>query len=475
MKKIIFVIAFLSTLSLNAQHAWRVGDTVQGRYTRDTDYFYQWWCDSVDRDAPLLLDVMFLGPVDGWRVRYNYTDRPLRIAGLAACFYFPDWILDSNGFPPDSIMTLPEYLLLFDATPDSFALKAQVPIQLSIPHRYMSFYNHSPTGCCERYFDRPGTHHLYEYYFDKPITVEDSFYVGGTNHNGTAIQWVDHGDTSYAISIHTNGPLYYGSIEMNRYKGPVDYYLGMGYPCDTNTCPYLPDQLYRVWQAYNAQVGAGDTVYRLQNDFLVVLPIIDPDPSSLTCHEITSPYVSIISPGSVHITWDSNDYQIAWEVSYCPEGVSPDAGTIIYCTSPSCDITVPDLTTSWKVYVRGVCSYCNGLHTVYGDWNQGSYIYRYHPQDPEDPEDPEEGIGDTPNSDGNNLTLHPNPAKDQVQLLSAYELSKVEIADGLGRIILSLPAEGHSSVIDISPLPKGSYVVMAYSSLGISTQRLLVE
>ena len=90
MKKIIFVIAFLSTLSLNAQHAWRVGDTVQGRYTRDTDYFYQWWCDSVDRDAPLLLISDFLGPIDGWRVRYNYTDRPLRIAGLAACIN-PYW------------------------------------------------------------------------------------------------------------------------------------------------------------------------------------------------------------------------------------------------------------------------------------------------------------------------------------------------------------------------------------------------
>lgn len=471
MKKIIFVIAFLSTLSLNAQHAWVVGDTLQGRYSRDTDYFYQWWCDSLDRDAPLNFYPGFLGPVDGWRVRYNYTDRPLRIAGLAACIY-PYWF-DLTGSISDTFMTLPEYLLLFDATPDSFALKAEVPIHLSIPHRYLSIYNHqSDATCCRLYWDGPSTYYLYEYFFDKPITVEDSFYVGGTNHNGTAIRWIQVGDTVVPQSIHTNGPLYYGQIEMHMYKGPLDPYYGMGYPCDTNTCPYLPDQLYRVFIADNAEVGAGDTVYRLQNDFLVVLPIIDPDPATLTCHEIASPHVSVISPGSVHITWDSNDYQIAWEVSYCPEGANPDVGTIVYCTSPSCDITVPDLTISWKVYVRGICSYCNGLHTVYGDWNQGTYIYRYHPQDPDDPD---ESIGDSPNPDGNILTLHPNPAKDHVQLLSAYELSKVEIADGLGRIILSLPAEGHSTVIDISPLAKGSYVVMAHTSLGISTQRLLVE
>ena len=80
MKKIIFVIVFLSTLSLNAQHAWRVGDTVQGRYTRDTDYFYQWWCDSVDRDAPLLLISDFLSTVQclealmaRWSLLSGYT------------------------------------------------------------------------------------------------------------------------------------------------------------------------------------------------------------------------------------------------------------------------------------------------------------------------------------------------------------------------------------------------------------------
>ena len=467
MKKILFVIALLTTISLNAQHAWRVGDTLDGRYSRDTDYFYQWWCDSVDRDAPLLLNAGFLGPDDGWRVRYNYTDRPLQIAGLAACFYFPDWM----GSISDTFMTLPEYLLLFDATPDSFALKAQVPIQLSIPHRYMSIYNHgSDMDCCVRYFDQPITLHLYEYYFDKPITVEDSFYVGGTNHNGTATEWIDIGDTSIAISIHTNGPLYYGSIEMHQYKGALDPYFGMGYPCDTSTCPYLPDQLYRVWKAYNANVGAGDTVYRIQNDFLVVLPIIDPDPSTLTCHDIDSPYVSIISPGNVHISWDSSEHQIAWEVSYCPEDSNPENGIIVNCTSPSCDITVPDLTTSWKAYVRALCSYANDRYTLYSDWGEGSYIYRHTPQGPD-----EEGISDTPNPDGNIITLRPNPAKDNVQLLSDYELSSVEIADGLGRIILSLPAEGHSIVIDISSLAKGSYVVIAHSSLGSSTQRLLVE
>ena len=69
----------------------------------------------------------------------------------------------------------------------------------------------------------------------------------------------------------------------------------------------------------------------------------------------------------------------------------------------------------------------------------------------------------------------PNPAHGQVSVISSYRLSRVEVYDLQGRALLSHDDEGLSTVLDISSLPSGQYIMVIHTPAGLATKKLTVQ
>ena len=84
-----------------------------------------------------------------------------------------------------------------------------------------------------------------------------------------------------------------------------------------------------------------------------------------------------------------------------------------------------------------------------------------------------EDITTTDNVERMTLLL-PNPAKENVKVLTSIRLKGVEVFDAQGRQVLSLSAEDYEIVLDISQWAAGSYVVLVHTERGTASKRLLV-
>lgn len=70
--------------------------------------------------------------------------------------------------------------------------------------------------------------------------------------------------------------------------------------------------------------------------------------------------------------------------------------------------------------------------------------------------------------------VYPNPAKNQVQVLSAVGLERVEVYNSTGVRVFERRAEGNSMTIDVSRWPAGTYLLTIRTTLGSATRRLTV-
>ena len=72
-------------------------------------------------------------------------------------------------------------------------------------------------------------------------------------------------------------------------------------------------------------------------------------------------------------------------------------------------------------------------------------------------------------------TLRPNPAADQVQVLSSFGLSQIELYNAAGVRLLEQKATGYSATLDVSALPAGPYLVRIATAAGTVTRKLVVQ
>lgn len=73
------------------------------------------------------------------------------------------------------------------------------------------------------------------------------------------------------------------------------------------------------------------------------------------------------------------------------------------------------------------------------------------------------------------VSLQPNPATDKATVLSSFGLTEVEVIDIAGNHVLRQEASGLSAKLDVSALPRGTYIVRIHTPLGTATRRLLVQ
>lgn len=466
---------------------YRVGDTINGR---SPIYYYQWWSEEWLADtshrlnattAVQYLNTSYIG-FHGELLQYYYTDTPLKLIGIASSS-----IARSYGIIPESYTDplYPEYIRLYDASVDTFELIKEIRyFRRPDSRRYMNLdiraHNQAlldeNSKCC--YWPCPDTVRtvaLQEYYFDKPITVTDSFYLGYTIENNYG--W------TYDVQRET--------IDVNRVTicpyslmWDEERISPRTVPCDYS-CENMPNQLFKyrdvVWDCYITSPTYGDTIdslstWRWSEDpyYMVQFPIIVIDSlyiaPSYECPPVTNLRIADIVDGRVVLYWDTHPDHNSWQTCFGPQGTPPDSCTVINCPIQVGVIDNLDTNVHYDAYVRGIC-----LHdsTCYSEWVGPIDIF----------------ISDTTTSGGsgggdsasiattlNLLTsIVPNPATMQATVYSSFMISHVSILNGNGQTVMARTASGNAVHLDLKNLSSGLYIVVVKTAAGNVAKKLIVK
>ena len=461
------LICVLAALGADAQsHSFR--DTIQVRYEQfDFDaWVMQDPVHNGKNHAVTLYPYVNLWLVDDDVLQYNYTDNPngMEVIGLSAAVRF------MHGHLLSDVPT--EYLLLYEATADSFILKAQMQWdETDTAGRPDGRYLINPLGC-----QNPSSQYqldsfsggrgfgikIFDLYFDsdKPIVVYDSFYVGGTVYGGRGLFSGEHTPISNSSYL-TFLPAY----------------------TVTDTECYSP----ALWKMYHYANYGMPSIPRYQwhwvpsNQFLMVLPIVKVVDTSFAnapeCPRVGGLFVRGNYTDTVTMQWAQDSLHREFEVSYGREGIRPEEGTIVAVRNATrwmfTDTGYSD--TPMVSYVRTVCREYDTLR--WSGWSGPVYWRLHHESRPDTTHHegialPEEG-GDLSRF----VQLMPNPASESVVVMSSYGIEKVEVYDVRGGRVLESSNTGHRTAagFDVSKWAKGTYVVLVRTSAGTTAKRLVVN
>ena len=458
------------------------GDTIRGR---DTTYHYQWWGDdwlASDASHKLRIRPFMLGFTNhGTEVCSNYTPHPLRVVGIATSFYtyVQSWMYAVDhkipcGFlePCDTAPQFQEYVLLYEADsvhPEIYEV-GRIPMDYSRPPRYMDVGlrcdSYNGFNCCE---PSPDSHKLVkirEYYFDSPIVVRDSFYVGHTL-NSTWWPGADvsnpYGEWIFSVACWATGFI-------------------IGYDCaerEADGCDVPPLQKYKFKASDYQQLPDIDTNVWIDvwySDRVIEFPIIEIDTEShyipYVCPPVQNFRLADLGRGVATFMWDTHGDHNAWQLCYGPVGVDPDSGTIVDCTLQVGQIMGLDSCTDYAVYCRAVCEHDS---TVYSSWSlpirfsicdtTGGAVY----------DTIDTGSQSVDNSLARFVQILPNPANGIVQVLSSFNIFSIEVCDLRGHSFWRHEADGHNVGFSVEGWPVGTYFVLIRTANGNFTKKLIVS
>ena len=455
-----FIACILAAAGLSAQsHSFR--DTNHVRYEQFD--FDEWvWEDTVHHgksldDCPLYSYRNALWDLD--IVQYNYTDNPagMDIIGLSAavCLWDGHILTDVPS----------EYLLLYEAMPDTFELKAQLQwFEHDTAGRPDGIYMVNPILCHDSNTSARGPYYLtfigstfkiFDLFFEKPITVYDSFYVGAT------VRFMSEMFTP-ENRISSSNYLYFNT-NVNQYG---------------STC-FLPS----LWKLffYRSDNIMGVPPYQWHwfptCQFMLVLPIINVVDTSFAnapaCPKVSGMFLRGNNTDTVTLQWAYDSLHGEFEVSYGPDGTAPGDGTVVTVFDNRWQFTdVAYSDTLMVAYVRTVCREYDTLR--WSGWSS-PMNFRLHYVDTTTHH--EEGI-EVP-EEGDDLSrfvrLMPNPASGSVLVMSSYGMERVEVYDARGGKVYDSPADGTTAGFDVSSWAKGAYVVHVRTHAGTAAKRLVVQ
>ena len=456
------------------QYYFNEGDTIYGR---DTTYFYQWWSDqwlASDSMHKTYLNGFSTGSdgfgLHGRVVQYNYTEQPLNIVGIATSYHsicMSGMYASEHGIPWMVPLDIPteqqEYVLLYEADTSRFKFYevGRIPIDMSKPARYINIdYRYNGNYCCNIAPNLNKTIKIREFYFDKPVTVRDSFYVGHTL-NGNYWpdpEWIGE-DWPFRVTCWSL------NIGFDRHNCPTDQM-----DCDT-----MPLQQFRFKQddfmLFPNGIDSNIWYYLKAPSYTIEFPIIEIDssfydgPPQYVCPQVQNFRIAQVAENTVVFLWDTHGDHQYWQMSYGLAGTEPDDGTIVYCPMQVGQIMGMDSCTDYVAYVRAVCNHDS---IVYSEWSAPLEFNICDTTGGCGTESIEGGLGQY-------IQLFPSPASDQVQVFSSFELRSIEVYDLQGRTVLNVPCEGHSAAFDVENWPKGMYVALVRTSAGNFTKKLVVH
>ena len=492
MKKIIsIVILTLVSSVVSAQGYVRI-DTVIRPYIQ---FDYTAWIDSGN---PMVTggmdlqyyyhteDTFYIDGVAGDLLQYNYIEGGADIVGLTV------WMTTicgphSQGDSNRSSGLFPsEYLYLYDATPDSFVQKGLFTIDVFNPAYNNTLWpsREPPVGSIYT-CDAPmyTSYHLicddscvyeYHHYFDKPVHVDDSFYVGVSCNYFEYIElyvewlagWQTGGQTEplpprlfgQYCAMTTEGPGGIINPNLSRY----------GEECQM---PWLKQKIR--WRYDNSHINYLDNHYPLNEwvptkgrDFWLVFPLIQTYDTIWTveyppCDSVTRFGLMSRFGDTVILRWNPNSEYNEYQVSYGPEGTAPDSGTFVSCNTNKWRYIDTVLNGATMVaYVRTVCREPDTIR--YSEWSNGvTWLTR------------NSGIAD--HASDNRLRIIPNPATEYVTLFSDYFINGIDIYRSGGSKHTSVTPLSHTASFTVKNWPKGLYIVVVHTPLGDITKKLVVE
>lgn len=516
MKKVIFICLMLAV----AGCAWAqrpVGDTL---IMPDTDYFNNnsylacwpinvenldsgWHSTKVDINMMhVRLGSQHGGGVNS-RIREGnyiggmqmYTERPIKIIGIAICAYMQrpmdttvSFLMDSydmlsvHEFHPEMFFPntrdttmrgrITDSAILYKPTANGLVELRSAPWRIEQPHRFLHLppqdsvlgennIPHNPLMPWTYEFLMDPILPIYEVMFKDPVIVEDSFVVASTafnnerswgrecaeyapNHSEDMLLW-DHNPTRF---VNVMSPYWSRTtidstcINWLKYRDFdwIRCIRGAGFLDSTNYTPYFFSKAYPFF------------------------PIIEPGFDSTLCHDASNIRVADRADSSATLIWDSGDGG-PWEVAFGKMTDNWEDFTFTTVTTPSITLTGLEVGTLYFALVRSYCS----LTGEYGEWSRPVEVEIYN-QDPHNPTGIEES-GDLAHF----TRLVPNPAHDAVSVLSSYGLTGIAIYDLNGRKLIEQKAEGIVATLDISALAAGTYIVTIHTPQGIATKRMVKD
>ena len=503
MKKIM-IIAMLCAVSvqLDAQDTiWR-GQRVPNYYYWDTNW-YDWYVTHFQSPcvAPIVTQGMFNGymakNIRGQyeEARYIYTERPLKIIGIAATTNLGTNFITFNRVYPDCgpldssfyFKEIPEYLKMYEVDGDSMIELASVRWDTLQPRFYMPAVWMRPDSLVERrialgncleswrweyYIHLP----TFEVYFDEPIVVTDSFYVSGTlYHNYMLIR-----DTTDSVTL---------NIQENemRYAHPHFEYLGMfdrTYKnievCNPDTLLFKPnpnhkryryhsfDLLHTLNNEHTYYAKIVDTLwhYGTADYFLHIFPIFDTTQEVVprdTCPTPAGFRVVDADRRAAILSWLHTDGVEQWEMRITNDR-DPDAEVVVRYLDTLVVLTrlVPD--TWYTACVRSVCadSVSDGIYSAWSD-SMTFYI----PQDGESVAGVERGVA---------LNLVPNPAKESVQVTATGVMEGIVLYTLQGQKLYGMRCSSDTATLTLDGLSAGVYIVEVTLADKVKVRKkLLVE
>ena len=252
---------------------------------------------------------------------------------------------------------------------------------------------------------------VFEYYFETPVLVYDTFYVG----------W------SRLLSTQPYFFLYNLSID-----SMTSYWIQNERPLES----YDNHQQY-LWGG--------------------VFPIIQPNRH---CRVPAAPSLVVYSgTNTVRFTlpYAAGDSLVLSIAGY---GQPADSGTVYPVTDSIMDIVIPD-SGRYTARLMRICQRYGGV-MLQSDWSGPTHFFIVNNL----------AIGQ-PSDMG--VSIVPNPATDAVTVSADATLLTLELRDLLGRTILTQQPASTKTTVDVSTLPAGTYILRLHTPQGIATKKLIVK
>ena len=181
------------------------------------------------------------------------------------------------------------------------------------------------------------------------------------------------------------------------------------------------------------------------------------EPPHDTCPEVSNFRVSVFD-GLVQLMWDGVADHEEWQLAWGLTSSQPETFQVLDIQTTYRTLTDWDSNVLYAARVRGKCNNGSG----YSEWGDTVQFMLEGYQGIESPVD-------------QNTLIMPNPAHGDVSVVSSFQIISIEIYGMDGRKLTEQQCSGSETRIDLSSIPKGTYIVRIHTAMGNTAKKLTVE
>ena len=342
----------------------------------------------------------------------------------------------------------------------------------SLPFRYVQFNSFDYIESSPTYGQQfSAAVKAYEFYFDTPVVVTDTFFVGYQTLGDDGLQHPEHNLTDPSL----RGWVMLATVFNTNYYSHHS----------------TDSIIHPSWRTISDSIAWSES----HSDWAGLFPIIEQppcNPDTLTCSPVPDfGALPLMSGDEVRFTWYALPSHRHFQISVGPYGTPPDDNPIYDADNQPFAITDNwDTTILYAACIRAQCSrYCHPDSTlVWSDWSNPVFFYTgctmpdtTHHRDPDTTHhrDPQ-GIN-APDAKAPLFTLTPNPAHNSVTVTLNSQFSvpnsqfSISLTDAAGRELLTLPVTSQKVSSPLAKAPSGTYFLTLRTPSARSTQRLVIE